>query len=130
MCSIWCGVLSCSNKSSSYKSKYEAEIVVLKAEITELKKSQEFLATQYDEIIETKKKQSNELICLDTKCYNLKTDYDNLKAINEKQNRELKSLQENAKDLAKKSTEEAIKLHGVVDQYSIRQNLEFQYINN
>ena len=47
----------------------------------------------------------------------MKTDYDNLKAINEKQNRELKSLQKNAKDLTKKSTEEAIKLDGV-DHYS------------
>ena len=42
----------CEDVMQTYKSRYEAEIVVLKAEITELKKSQEFIATQYDEIIE------------------------------------------------------------------------------
>ena len=33
------------------KSNYDAELAALKAEIIELKKSQAFIATQYDEII-------------------------------------------------------------------------------
>ena len=109
------------------KSNYDAELAALKAEIIELKKSQAFIATQYDEIIEVKKNQSLDFKILENKYDELKIDHIRFKATNEEQSEELMALREKTADLNKKTTDEAVKLDGV-DQYSRRQNLEFQGI--
>ena len=84
------------------KSNYDAELAALKAEIIELKKSQAFIATQYDEIIEVKKNQSLDFKILENKYDELKIDHIRLKATNEEQSEELMALREKTANLKKK----------------------------
>ena len=117
----------CEEIKQDFKSIFEAEIAVLKTEISELKKSQTFISTQYDEILEINRNQSDELKILMNSYEDLKFNHNKLKAINEKQNEDMKILREKADVLDKKTNDEAVKLDGI-DQYSRRQNLEFQGI--
>ena len=114
----------CEEIKQDFKSIFEAEIAVLKTEISELKKSQTFISTQYDEILEINRNQSDELKILMNSYEDLKFNHNKLKAINEKQNEDMKILREKADVLDKKTNDEAVKLDGI-DQYSRRQNLEF-----
>ena len=82
------------------------EIDALKAEINELKTSQEFICSNYD---------------------NLKTEYDSLLRENKKQPEELRQLNTHSEVLEKQSESEAMKLDQI-EQYGRRQNLEFHGI--
>ena len=86
-----------------FKQGYEDEIATLKAEISQLSNSQEFICAQYDI---------------------LKVENDELKKENATQSKELRTLSANSTKTEKKADTDAIKLDGI-DQYSRRQNLEF-----
>ena len=77
--------------------------------------------------MEINRNQSDELKILMNSYEDLKFNHNKLKAINEKQNEDMKILWEKADVLDKKTNDEAVKLDGI-DQYSCRQNLEFQGI--
>ena len=79
------------------------EISVLKAELVELKDSQKFISSQYDD---------------------LKQDYDNLLLTNKQQEDEMKRLQTNYQLVAKKEAKESENLDAL-EQYERGQNLEF-----
>jgi len=122
----------CAKASKNYQIKNGDEIEALKAEVAELTRSQEFISKQYDDIIKLKNEQTEELnelkqkhesLCTDYEL--LKSNYNELKKTNENQTNKLEELQANSEDLEKKSNQEALKLDAV-DQYSRRQNLEFQ----
>ena len=83
---------------------YEQEIAALRAQIVEMKQSQDFVCAQYDDI---------------------KNEYESLKKKNQEPLVELKTLKSNSADMKEKAVEEASKLDGV-DQYGPRQNLEFE----
>ena len=93
----------CKAVVQKFKQGYEDEIATLKAEISQLSNSQEFICSQYDI---------------------LKIKNDKLKKENATQGNELRTLKTNFTKLEKKAETEAIKLDGI-DQYSRRQNLEF-----
>ena len=77
--------------------------MALRAQIVEMKQSQDFVCAQYDDI---------------------KNEYERLKKKNQEQLVELKTLKANSADMKEKA-EEASKLDGL-DQYGRRQNLEFE----
>ena len=83
---------------------YEEEIAAPRAQIVEMKPSQNFVCAQYDDI---------------------KNEYESLKKKNQEQSVELKTLKANLADMKEKADEEASKLDGL-DQYGRRQNLEFE----
>ena len=83
---------------------YEEEIAAPRAQIVEMKPSQDFVCAQYDDI---------------------KNEYESLKKKNHEQSVELKTLKANLADMKEKADEEASKLDGL-DQYGRRQNLEFE----
>ena len=93
----------CKAAVQKFKKGYEDEIATLKAEISQLNNSQEFICTQYDI---------------------LKVENDKLKKENATQSKELRTLSANSTKIEKKAETEAIELYGI-DQYSRRQNLEF-----
>ena len=93
----------CKAAVQKFKQGYEDEIASLKAEISQLSNSQEFICSQYDI---------------------LKIENDKLKRENATQGNELRTLKTNSTKIEKKAETEAIKLDGI-DQYSRRQNLEF-----
>ena len=93
----------CKAAVQKFKQGYEDEIATLKAEISQLSSSQEFICAQYDI---------------------LKIENDKLKKENATQSKELRTLSANFTKIEKKAETEAIKLDGI-DQYSWRQNLEF-----
>ena len=93
----------CKAAVQKFKQGYEDEIATLKAEISQLSNSQEFICSQYDI---------------------LKIENDKLKRENATQGNELWTLKTNSTKIEKKAETEAIKLDGI-DQYSRRQNLEF-----
>lgn len=113
----------CEQELVAYKNKHEEVIAALRAEIIELKLSQEFVCAKYDEIVEINQKQKDEINNLKQSHDSLSSEYVNLKALNDLQTNKLKTLQSNSADLEKKSNSEAIKLDAI-DQYSRRQNLE------
>ena len=82
---------------------YEEEIAALRAQIVEMKQSQDFVCAQYDDI---------------------KNEYESLKKKNQEQSVELKTLKANSVDTKEKAGE-ASKLDGL-DQYGRRKNLEFE----
>ena len=86
----------------SWKLEYLQEIEGLKAEISEIKSSQEFITAKYDD---------------------LKLDYDNLILKNKKQEEEIKSLQTSSKLIAENEAKEFDKIDAL-EQYGRRQNLE------
>ena len=88
----------------SHEKGYIEEINALKAEIIELKNSQQFLSAQYDQ---------------------LKTNYDNLKATNKNQDTELHNLKSQSAAIEAHNSKEAEKLDGI-EQYGRRQNLEIK----
>ena len=94
----------CEQAFEDFKTKYVEEIAALKAQVLELQQSQEFICAQYD---------------------NMKTENDKLKTINEEQTKELNLLRDCSTGLQQKADAEASKLDGI-DQYSRRQNLEFE----
>ena len=83
---------------------YEEEIAALRAQIVEMKQSQDFVCVQYDDI---------------------KNEYESLKKKNQEQSVEIKTLKANSADMKETAEEEASKLDGL-DQYSRRQNLELK----
>ena len=83
---------------------YEKEMAALRAQIVEMKQSQDFVCAQYDDI---------------------KNEYGSLKKKNQEQSVEIKTLQANSAAMKEKAEEEASKLDGL-DQYGRRQNLEFE----
>ena len=87
----------------AWKSEYMQEISILKAELVELKDSQKFICSQYDD---------------------LKQDHDHLLLTNKQQEDEIKRLQTNSQLVAEKEAKESEKLDALV-QYGRRQNLEF-----
>ena len=93
----------CKAAVQKFKQGYEDEIATLKAEISQLSNSQEFICSQYDI---------------------LKIENDKLKRENATQGNELRTLKINSTKIEKKAETEAIKLDGI-DQYCRRQNLEF-----
>ena len=93
----------CKAAVQKFKQGYEDEIATLKAEISQLSNSQEFICSHYDI---------------------LKIENDKLKRENATQGNELRTLKTNSTKIEKKAETEAIKLDGI-DQYSRRQNLEF-----
>ena len=78
------------------------EIVTLKAEMLEVKKSQEFICNKYE---------------------SLKSDYERLSAVNKKQEDEIIRLTKRGEDLLEVASKEAEKVHAL-EQYGCRQNLE------
>ena len=93
----------CKAAVQNFKQGYEDEIATLKAEISQLSNSQEFICVQSD-ILEVKN--------------------DKLKKENATQSKELRTLSANSTKIEKKAETEDIKLDSI-DQYSRRQNLEF-----
>ena len=93
----------CKAAVQKFKQGYEDEIATLKAEISQLSNSQEFICSQ---------------------CDILKIENDKLKRENATQGNELRTLKTKSTKIEKKAETEAIKLDGI-DQYSRRQNLEF-----
>ena len=87
----------------AWKSEYMQEISILKAELVELKDSQRFICSQYDD---------------------LKQDYNHLLLTNKQQKNEIKRLQTNSQLVAEKEAKESEKPHAL-EQYGRRQNLEF-----
>ena len=87
----------------AWKSECMREISILKAELVELKDSQKFICSQYDD---------------------LKQDYDNLLLTNKQQEDEIKRLQTSSQLVAEKKAKESEKLD-VLEQYGRRQNFEF-----
>ena len=81
---------------------YEEEIAALRAQIVEMKQSQDFVCVQYDDI---------------------KNEYKSLKKKNQEQSVEIKTLKANSADMKETAEEEASEMDGL-DQYSRRQNLE------
>ena len=96
----------CKAAVQKFKQGYEDEIATLKAEISLLSNSQEFICTQYDI---------------------LKIENDKLKKENATQSKKLRTLRANSIKIEKKAETEAIKLDGI-NQYSLRQNLEFHSV--
>ena len=88
----------------SHEKGYIEEINALKAEIIELKNSQQFLSAQYDQ---------------------LKTNYDKLKATNKNQVTELHNLKSQSAAIEAHNSKEAEKLDAI-EQYGRRQNLEIK----
>lgn len=84
------------------ESQQEVEINALKAEILEIKASQEFLSSQYD---------------------NLKAENDSLRQANEKQEKELKKLNDQSLKCEDRGVHEVEKVDAI-EQYGRRQNLE------
>ena len=97
----------CEQVFEGFKTKNVEEIAALKAQVLELQQSQEFICAQYD---------------------NMKTENDKLKTINEEQTNELNLLKDCSTDSKQKADAEASKLDGI-DQYSRRQNLEFEGVS-
>ena len=85
------------------KKQYEEEIMALKLEITQLKKSQDFLNNKYDE---------------------LKTEFEQLNVINRKQETELCKMKNNSIEIKNNGSREREKF-GNLEQYGRRQNLKF-----
>ena len=77
------------------KKGYEEEIAALRAQIVEMKQSQDFVCAQYDDI---------------------KNEYESLNKKNQEQSVELKTLKANSADIKEKPEEEASKPDGL-DQY-------------
>ena len=87
---------------TSLKNEYDHEIKELKAELIEVKNSQDFLSNKYEE---------------------LKLQYGNLSKINKQQEQEIINLKCESTDLKNKGIKEADKLDAL-EQYGRRQNLE------
>ena len=85
-----------------WKANYDQEVDTLKAELSELKNSQEFICSQYDV---------------------LKEEYDKLVLTNKNQEAEICKLKSESSDMKKQSIKEMDKLDEV-EQYGRRQNLE------
>ena len=85
-----------------FKQKYLAEINALKIEILELKKSQNFISCQYED---------------------LKTEHNKLLLSNKNQDIEIKSLKDHSMELTDKVLQDTEKIDAV-EQYGRRQNLE------
>jgi len=92
----------------AYNAAKDIEIANLKAEITNLRSSQEFVSTKYDNMKEYEKKKK-------------------LQELNAKQTEEFNSLHVDSVLLEKKSESESAKLDEI-DQYNRRQNLEFHSV--
>ena len=85
-----------------FKQEYLAEINALKIEILELKKSQNFISCQYED---------------------LKTKHNKLLLSNKNQDIEIKSLKDHSMELTDKGLQDTEKIDAV-EQYGRRQNLE------
>ena len=85
---------------------YQEDIAALRAQIVEMKKSQDFVCTQYDD---------------------MKNECESLRKKNQQQAFEFKTLKANSTAVKEKAEIEASKLDGLA-QYGRRQNLEFEGI--
>ena len=83
---------------------YEEKIASLRAQIVEMKQSQNFVCALYDDI---------------------KNEYESLKKKNQEQSVEIKTLKANSAAMKEKAEKQAFKLNGL-DQYGQRHNLEFE----
>ena len=88
---------------SAIKQEQQLEIDSLKAEISELKSSQEFLCSKYDD---------------------LNNEFKKLSEVNKKQREDINTINKNSADLEKQSNSDSVKIDNI-EQYERRQNLEF-----
>ena len=87
---------------ATLKMEYGREINILKAEVNEIKNSQEFICKKYD---------------------SLKVDHDKLSLINQVQEKETATLKSQATELKEQRVKESVKLDDI-EQYGRRQNIE------
>ena len=88
--------------AQKWKSQYSEEISVLKAELIEIKESQTFICSKYDD---------------------LKNEYDKILLINKKQEEEITLLQVQARQVTEKEVKGSEKIDAL-EQYRRHQNLE------